>query len=338
LTFYEPININKVDRYPTQKNTAKFYSQLVRVREEQKRMATNGYSLYLSDGSRWWLTGDEFNSRWVDKLATIMELHESASNGSPKLVFCKEGHLNGVAGNVTDAALSESRSSAIGNGWYFYDHDTLRVWYHNEIPDVICEMNNNEGHEIQIVNMWNSLQPIYQESICRGGLSLHAGLAELDGRGYLLMGASDKGKSTCCRRLPDYWKSLCDDEALVVLDEHKKYRAHPFPTWSDHLWNREENTWNVQSSVALQGIFFLEQSEIDEVEPVGEGQASVHLSGSALQICQKFCMKLDGKGQRQFRTELFENACNLAKQIPAYCLRVSLHGRFWEKMEQVIGQ
>ena len=308
------------------------------LREEQDRMATNGYRLYLSDGSRWWITGDAFNARWIDKLAAIMGLEESASNGSPKLVFCKKGHLNGVVYGGTDSLPSKSRSSENGNGWYFYDHDTLRVWYHNEIPDVICEMNNSEGYEIEIINMWNSLQPIYQQSICRGGLSLHAGLAELDGRGYLLVGSSDKGKSTCCRRLPDYWKPLCDDEALVVLDEYKKYRAHPFPSWSDHLWDRSKKTWDVQSSVALHGVFLLEQSEIDEVVPVGEGQASVHISESAMQICQKFWRTLDGKGQRQFRTALFNNACQMAKQIPAYRLRVSLHGRFWEKMEQVIGK
>ena len=58
-------------------------------------MATNEYSLHLSDGSRWWLTGDELNAPWVDKLATIMELHESASDGSSRLVFCRAGHLNG---------------------------------------------------------------------------------------------------------------------------------------------------------------------------------------------------------------------------------------------------
>lgn len=260
-------------------------------------MATNEYRLYLSDGSRWRITGDEFNGRWIDKLATIMELEESPSNGSPKLVFCKKGHLNGVIGGVTDSVATKSRCSRV-NGWNLYDHDTLRVWYHKDSPDVICELNNNEGYEIEIINMWNSLQPIYQQSICRGGLSLHTGLAELDGRGFLLVGSSDKGKSTCCRRLPDYWKPLCDDEALVVLDEHKKYRAHPFPTWSDHLWNRSEQTWDVQSSVPLHGVFFLEQSEIDEVVPLGEGQASVHLSESALQICQKSCIRLDGKGQR----------------------------------------
>jgi hypothetical protein len=33
---------------------------------------------------------------------------------------------------------------------------------------------------------------------------------------------------------------------------------------------------------------------------------------------------------------LFNNACELAKAVPAYILRVSLEGRFWEEMEKVI--
>jgi SynChlorMet cassette protein ScmC len=308
----------------------------MRLREEQNCMATNGYNLYLSDGSRWWLAGDEYNSRWVDKLATIMELHESASDGSPRLVFCRAGHLNGSVGSATGPVPSKSQYSD-GNDWVFYDHDSLRFWHQQGSPHVICELINNKGHKNQIINMWNALRPVYEKSIHRGGLALHAGLAELGGRGFLLVGASDKGKSTCCDRLPGHWKPLCDDEALVVFDEHKNCRVHPFPTWSDHLWNRAENTWNVQSSVALHGMFFLAQSDMDEVAPLGEGQASIHLNESALQICQKFCITLDEKNQRQFRTELFNNACNIAKQIPAYRLRVSLHGRFWEKMEKVIG-
>ena len=176
-----------------------------------------------------------------------------------------------------------------------------------------------------------------QREFLKGGLPFHAGLVELDGLGVLLAASGDKGKSTCCRRLPDYWKPLCDDEALVVLDKQKKYRVHPFPTWSDYLWNRSKKTWKVQYSVPLSGVFFLEQSEADEVVPVGEGQATVLLSESAMQICQKFWKSLDREDQRLFRKELFNNACEMAKQIPAYLLRVSRNGRFWEKIEQVLG-
>ncbi|OEU65498.1 MAG: SynChlorMet cassette protein ScmC, partial [Desulfobacterales bacterium PC51MH44] len=206
----------------------------------------------------------------------------------------------------------------------------------DNIPDVVCEVKDTKGPEIAFINMWFSLHPIYQRSIRGAGLPFHAALVELDGRGFLLAAPGDKGKSTCCGRLPDYWQPLCDDETLVVIDKQKTYRAHPFPTWSDYLWKRSEKIWNVQYSVPLCGVFFLEQSETDDVVPLGEGEAVVLMSESAMQICEKFWRALDIEDQRPFRKEIFSNACEMAKKIPAYRLGVSLHGRFWEKMEEAL--
>ncbi len=33
---------------------------------------------------------------------------------------------------------------------------------------------------------------------------------------------------------------------------------------------------------------------------------------------------------------IFDNAVSIARDIPAYILRVSLQGRFWEKIEEVL--
>lgn len=294
------------------------------------------YCLTLSDGSSWWLSGTHDHIGWVGKLATIMELKESRLNGSPKLIFYARGAPNSPAVIATTCVAAKLSFRAINTGWSIDHPSSLHVWCADNIPDVICELNNNEGDKIQIINMWYSLLPIYQRSIFKGGLPLHAGLVELDGLGVLLIASSDKGKSTCCLRLPDYWKPLCDDEALIVLDKQKKYRVHPFPTWSDYLLKRAKNTWNVQYSVPLSGVFFLEQSETDELTPAGEGQAALLMSESSSQICHKFWRTLDIEDQRLFRNELFNNACDMAKHIPAYNLSVSRHGRFWEKIEQVL--
>ena len=296
------------------------------------------YCLTLSDGSSWWLSGVNEHTGWVERLAIIMELKESRLNGSPKLIFSPEEASNGVLDGVDRCVTAKLGSWGRNTGWTVDDPASLRVWCSESIPDVLCEVSHHDQvQEIQFLNMWYTLLPIYQRSICRGGLPLHAGLVELDGLGILLVASSDKGKSTCCRRLPVYWKPLCDDETLVVLDKQKKYRAHPFPTWSDYLLKRAKNTWDVQYSVPLYGVFFLEQSEADEVVPVGEGQAAVLMSESASQVCEKFLITLDREDQRPFREELFNNASKIAMMIPAYRLSVSRHGRFWEKMERVLG-
>jgi len=185
--------------------------------------------------------------------------------------------------------------------------------------------------------MWNALYPIYRESIDQGGLPFHAGLVELDGRGIILAGPGDTGKSTCCSRLPDYWNPLCDDEVLVVLDNEGNFRAHPFPTWSDYLWGESEKTCNVQRSVPVSGVFFIEQSQIDEALPLGQGKSAVYMNESATQVCRRFWRGADNEYKRTFRKNMFNNACKMAKKIPAFRLRVSLHGRFWEEIERVLG-
>jgi SynChlorMet cassette protein ScmC len=265
-----------------------------------------------------------------------MELDEGPTNGSHELIFCKSTKTHGVLDGNIDAVSVESYLDDSKNYLYFYYHRTLRIWCHNLIPDVVCEVLFNNGARIDFINMWFALHPIYQRSICKGGLPFHAGLAELRGQGILLSASSDTGKSTCCLRLPDHWKPLCDDEILVVVDKQKKYRVHPFPTWSDYLWKQSEKTWNVQYSVPLSAVFFLEQSGIDEVTPIGEGEAALRISESTMQICEKFFRYTSKEEQRKFRKKLFNNACIMAKQVPAYRLGVSLHGKFWKKMEETL--
>ena len=33
---------------------------------------------------------------------------------------------------------------------------------------------------------------------------------------------------------------------------------------------------------------------------------------------------------------LFDNACNLVREVPSYILRVSLTGEFWKLIEEVV--
>jgi SynChlorMet cassette protein ScmC len=265
-----------------------------------------------------------------------MELDECAINGSHELIFYRSANTHMVLDGMIDGVPSKSCSYGGSTYLYFYHHRTFRIWCHNSIPDAECEVLFKNGAKFDFINMWFSLHPIYQRSISKGGLPFHAGLAELGGRGALLAASSDTGKSTCCRRLPEHWQPLCDDEALIVLDKNKIFRAHPFPTWSDYIWRESEKTWNIQSSVPLSGIFFLKQSEIDEVAPIGEGEAALLISESAMQICEKFWRNASEEEQRKFRRKLFNNACKMTKQIPAYRLGVSRNGRFWEKMEEVL--
>lgn len=283
----------------------------------------SGYGLSLSDGSNWWMTADETKSPWLDEMAAIMKLEKCAANGFQKIIFSSNSDIQWWENEHT--------------GWSSYGDQMAQIWHHPDISDVIYEFLSRNRPGAKYPTMWRALQPIYLRSMSQGGMPFHAGCAELDGKAVLFAGPGNVGKSTCCRRIPDYWKPLCDDEVLIALDDKNEYRIHPFPTWSDYLWEREKNTWDVQYSVPLAGIFLLEQSEIDEVDYPGMGDAAFLIYESATQICQRFWEGEDTEYHQNFRKKLFDNACEIVKQVPVFNLRVSLHGKFWEKVEGVVG-
>ena len=294
------------------------------------------YLLRLGNGQGWEFVAAEGVEPWVEKLASIMELRNCEPNGYPKLVFTRKRLgidwwpdpvsrlTRNISGNLPD------------RGWEAHDLRSLQLWSHRDVPDVICEMGDEEDRDLNIIRMWLSLSPVYNRALESGGLPLHAALVERNGTGVLLAAPGGTGKSTCCRRIPPPWKALCDDLTVAVADTDRQYRVHPFPTWSDYLWKRSGPTWDVQRHLPLSALFFLEQRTTDEVIPIGQGQASVLITESASQVYQTQLRNLLPEEERRFKKKIFENACELAKAIPAFQLRVSLNGRFWEEMERIL--
>lgn len=294
------------------------------------------YGLSLADDNSWYLTADFHLSSWLREFATILRLSERPQRDSAGLIFLK---MQGKADfeRVINSAVNISQGCLdSGKGWSFYDYVYLRIWYHRVIPDVLCEIKDEWDGGAKYTTMWYSLQSIYNRSMQCGGLPFHAACLELDGHGVLLAATGGIGKSTCYRRIPEYWRPLCDDEALVVLGRQGQYRVHPFPTWRDYLEERANNTWDVQYSVPLSGIFLIEQAESDEVQRLGSGQAAVLISESAYQVCFRHYQILDAEEERHLWNQIFDNACKIAEKIPILRLRVSLHGQFWREIEKAI--
>ncbi|MCC6544204.1 MAG: SynChlorMet cassette protein ScmC [Nitrospirae bacterium] len=290
----------------------------------------NGYHLKLGNGLGWNIKAINGVGKWLDDLANIMRLEPASKDNLDKIIFCKMGGFH--------AAIEYYYRDT--KDWFVYDNKSVRTWMNRTNSDVICEIDDDGSPDIGIVNMWNSLHPIYQRVQDGGGLPFHAALLELDGKGVILAAPGSTGKSTSCRRLPDYWNPLGDDEALVVYDPKNGYRAHPFPTWSEYLWKSPDKScgksWDVQYSVPVSAIFFLEQAESDEVIPLGDGMAAVSINQSATEVSRKFWRKLDDDIKRPLATLQFHNACGMAKTIPSFTLRQSLNGRFWEEIEETL--
>ena len=289
------------------------------------------YKLQQGEGLAWQIMATEELEAVIKEMASIMELKAGWADETPRLIFVQRAE-NALP---IDHLEEDFREGLPEEDWSATDLGSVRLWSNPQVPDAICEFQGQMSHYTKIVSMLKSLYPIYAEVQNRGGLPMHAGLVEWNGMGVLLAAPWNTGKSTCCRRISPPWRALCDDEMLIVR-EKGKLLAHPFPTWSDYIWKRSRATWDVERSVPLSAIFFLEQSETDDVAPIGPAQSAIYSTEISSQVWKRFWSDMGGEAGKSLRGKLLENACRLAAEIPAFVLKVSLTGRFWEKMETAL--
>jgi SynChlorMet cassette protein ScmC len=126
--------------------------------------------------------------------------------------------------------------------------------------------------------------------------------------------------------------------SLVVPAADGIWQAHPLPTWS--AIKAGEATWpcRINIGIPVAAIFFLIRSETDGVERLGRGVSAIGIKDNA-SICFHYLDRYFHEAHhRPLRRKIFENAALLTAHLPVYALRASLQGRFWEKIEEVLGQ
>jgi SynChlorMet cassette protein ScmC len=265
-----------------------------------------------------------------------MRLTQTGTERGDRLTFVSASQRNGEVRQAVPEVEGSATSAFEEQAWSLRDLKPVRIWSTNGTSEKVIEVPFLGNKELEIISMLFSLIPVHHAVISNGGLPFHAALVTKNGSGLLLAGPGDRGKSTCAARIPRPWEALCDDEAMIVREKNGQYAVHPFPTWSDHMSGRSHKTWDVQRYVPLRAIFFLEQSEDDKIVEISKSQAATRSYRAAEQVSGQNWRGLDPAEVREFRNKLFENACNLIKEVPAYVLRVSLAGRFWEEMEKVL--
>ncbi|MFZ2088040.1 MAG: SynChlorMet cassette protein ScmC [Desulfobaccales bacterium] len=285
-----------------------------------------GFSLQLGDGNRWWLAGLPPANAWLATVAPIMKLGQGKANGANLMVFF-EGE-----------ALAEKLQGLVAAdpGWRNADNNSLRFWFRTDSPDLLISSNTPFSELSYFTCIRYPLEFVYRQSIKQGGLPCHAALGEYQGQGVLLTAKSGTGKSTCYRRLPPTWQARCDDAALLVLGPDGRYLAHPFPTWSDYVLARAKKTYRSQVPSPLAGIFFLEQASQDACLPMKPSEAVLETLTAAQVMMARFLWCCGPEEARSIRTALFANAIDLFRKVPAFRLRVSLTGRFWEQIEAAL--
>lgn len=220
------------------------------------------------------------------------------------------------------------------DGWQAWGRAGAVLMRHPEVADVYCGLYPCRAPTIE--TMRHALIPILEETIASGGFPLHGALLECGGSGVLLLGKGGTGKTTCCGRLPSQWFVHGDDMALAVRDAAGRFLAHPLPTWSAVGAGHIRWPCRMNRAVPLRALFVLEQSPEDGMAPVGKAAAAVAVETACAEALAPFYLRGDRRG-RLSRKDQFDNAMALAGDVPTFRLRASLEGRFWERMEDVIG-
>jgi signal peptidase I len=272
--------------------------------------ASYGLNLDLADGQQWLIRAvDDEAAAIVAELGKVMLLNPVCASGEKRHELC-------VA--VCEEPDMSDRSDAEARG------------------TVVCRLAAPTDRSMRVLQTERISMSIAREVLARGGLLLHGALAEYRGSGFVLAGPSGVGKSTASRRLPLPWRSLCDDMTLVVRDGAGRFWAHPWPTWSRFRDNGPGGSWAVEHAIPLRAVFFLAQSPSDQLEPVHVTQATALTLESTVTILQEAYDLADEDAARVLIGRGVSAAKALALATPAFSLKLSPDGRFWEKIEGVL--
>lgn len=290
------------------------------------------YSFSLSDGQSWGIHPAEEAREWADGFACLLSL--SSSQAYPDCMIRLERFPQGGAAGNGGRALPPR--GCFGGGWRVGIFPHLEVWRHEMLRESVCRLHRTDNPSRVREQMRHALMPLYESTVRRGGLPLHAALVERDGRGVLLVGRSGVGKSTACLRLPREWTVLGDDLALAVRKREGGFAVHPLPTWSRVGIGSDDEAWDISHGVDLSAIFFLAQAGDDETEPAGRAVATVILAHAAETIFNSVRTRNHTFEESPLKGNIFANAVSMVNSVPSYILRLTLRGRFWEKIEEAM--
>jgi SynChlorMet cassette protein ScmC len=293
------------------------------------------YFLSLSSGLDWEFRpcegSDEDVVAWVDRFASYMGLERGTSPATHRLRFGKmtAGNDKGHPSRFLPGLPTEVPAA----DWRAQGNSGMMLLQHPEVLDIYCGLYPDD--KPAAAQMRRPLVPVLEETIRSGGLPLHGALVERCGAGIILVGRSGAGKSTCCRRLPAGWQVLGDDLAVVVLDAEGGYRAHPLPTWS--AFESGGNGWPCRAnrSVPLRAFFFLQHEPVDGVEFLAGAKTALVVQRACEEALIPFDLFHPDRGSF-LAGHIFANVVPLVAAVPAFRLRVSLEGRFWEKIDVVL--
>ena len=291
------------------------------------------FTLDLDQAVSWSFEAAGTASDWLETFAEAMGISRGAGKTRRHMVF---EELPSKPGDPFGPVLGRHLMDLRGRDWKFRDLGGLSFFEHPAVKKVFCGLEAGLEWPLQVDQMRRSLLSVYSDAALAGGVPIHGALVESHGSGVILAGRSGEGKSTACRRLPEPWRAVSDDMCLVLKCPEGGFRAHPLPTWS--VFRQDRTAGRVRAGVALplRAVFFLRQAREDECLEMKKSAAAVSLASVALQVFRSIDCDYPRTEDSEVNKSLYVNASSLALAVPAYILRISLTGRFWETIEAVL--
>jgi len=267
------------------------------------RIVRQDVGLALADGTAWRVApGDDSAAPSVALLAELMRLPSCEADHPHKLLV-----------------VEKDRPAEI-----------------DEPGQTICRLTVPEDDRDRAIRRCVQISSVLcHHAQARGGLLLHGALAARDGAGVILAGPSGRGKTTAVGRLPRPWAALSDDATLVVRDPRGAWWAHPWPSWGS-LLRGERGGSDATRAVPLKAICFLVRSPEVRLEPAGGARAAGMLVASAEQVWEVISHPIQ-TDWRTLRLQRFDNASELARDVPCFVLRLNLEDPFWPLIERAVG-
>jgi SynChlorMet cassette protein ScmC len=287
--------------------------------------------LSLANGMRLGLMpGDGLAYSFISHLIEIMQLKRIADptftvilriEGQEPYPICKE------------TAFKERGTKS---GSILRENSILELFFDEEEKTAICIMNANFNEEPFFIQMRYLSALISSIALNRGCLFIHGGLAEKGGIGVIFAGKSGSGKTTAVNRMPAPWKPLCDESTFIVPDDQGVFWAHPMPTHSRFIEEGQGGIWNVQHSVPLKGIFFLAQDNNEQLVPLNRTNSAYLINQFAYEAMVSLFGWCDIEARKAIFMQILSNSSAVAQEVPAYILRLSLTGPFWNDVDRAI--
>ena len=312
--------------------------EILRFCEKNRPMTEiRSYCLTLANRQSWEVLPATSAENLAHGLAAVLNIGPSRTSTQHRLIFtCQAPERTGDSLWRAPDDVADICGPIPRPGWRKEDLGRFWILSHPEAREVICYIDGRNAGNTIMPQMWKALIPVYLRAQRAGGLVAHAALLALHGNGVLLVGPSGMGKSTCARRLGLPWRALCDDEVLVVPVTEGNYHCHPLPTWSDLFAPHVRRSWDVEEHVSLKAVCFLERSEENRIEPMGQGQAAILINKSLQTMSTRPDYCLSAEEQHGVRRASFANACKLVASAPSFRLRAGLTTRYWEMIEEVL--